>query len=179
MKALLLIFISVFLSSGPAAAYPVPGSQKVSYKEYLSQVLTYYPSLKKEQASVEKTIAQKALAASSRLPKFWASIQSEYGNDPVYVFGALLRQNKFTSDDLALKRLNSPSSYADNSAGVKAEWLLFDFSQTSDRIKTAGILTESASFQEQFTKMEAIMAASTFLSRTAIPVIYYIANKQK
>ena len=161
------LFIFVYLSSdGLADQRSVP--QSISYKEYLSQVVSYYPSLKKEHASIEKTIAQKALAASSRMPKFWASLESQYGNDPVYVFGALLRQNKFTSNDFELKHLNTPSSWANNRAGVGAEWLLFDFSQTSARIKAAGILTESAQFQAQYTEMEAIMAASEVYSRLAL-----------
>ncbi|MDE2008692.1 MAG: TolC family protein [Candidatus Omnitrophica bacterium] len=129
--------------------------------------MNYYPLLKKEHASIEKTIAQKALAASSRMPKFWASVESQYGNDPVYVFGALLRENKFTAEDFALKRLNSPAAWANDSAQAGVEWTLFDFSQTAARIKAAGILTESAQYQARFTRMEAIMAASEVYSRLA------------
>lgn len=141
---------------------------QVTFKEYLTQVLSYYPSLKREHASIEKAIAHKALAASSQMPQFWASLKSEYGNDPVYVFGSLLRQNKFTSDDFALKHLNTPSSRSDNSAGIETEWLLFDFSQTAARIKSAGILSESIQFQAQLTHMEAILAASEVYSRLAL-----------
>jgi outer membrane protein TolC len=84
------------------------------------------------------------------------------------VFGALLRQNRFTSDDFALGRLNSPSPRADHSAAVEGQWLLFDFSQTASKIKAAGLLAESAEFQSEATTMEAILAASEVFSRLAL-----------
>ncbi|MCC6758667.1 MAG: TolC family protein [Candidatus Omnitrophica bacterium] len=170
MRSLLGIIIgSLFvLSANITLAEDALLSPRVSYKEYLAEVLAYYPLLKKEHASVEKAIAQKALVASGRVPEFWASVKAEYGDDPVYVFGALLRQNRFTSDDFSLGRLNTPSPRVDYSAGVGGQWLLFDFSQTTSRIKAAGLLAESAQFQSESTRMEAILAASEVYSRLAI-----------
>lgn len=142
--------------------------QEVSYNNYLREVLHYYPSLKKQYANIEKALREKALAASSRMPHFWASANFDYGNDPVYVFGALLRQNRFSSDDFSLNRLNSPDPMSNNSASIEGQWLLFDFSQTAAHIKSAGLLAESAQYQAQLTKMEAILAASEVYSRLAL-----------
>ncbi len=170
MNLLRVFFISMcfILPSHLSRAGQAPLPEEVSYHQYINQVLAYYPSLKKEHANIEKTIAQKALVASSRLPHLWLSAKFDYGNDPVYVFGALLRQNRFTSDDFALDRLNKPSSYSDNSAGVQGQWLLFDFSQTASRVKSVGLLDESARFQWELTHMEAILAASEVYSRLAV-----------
>lgn len=169
MRSLIAITISfVFiLSANTVFAEDAVSPQKVPYKEYLSEVLEYYPILKKEHSSIEKTIAQKALMASSRVPQLWATVKAEYGDDPVYVFGALLRQNKFTNDSFALGRLNTPSPIADYSVGVGGDWLLFDFSQTASRVKAVGLLTESAQFRAESTRMEAILAASEIYSRLA------------
>lgn len=161
--SLIISVVLLFISSSAQAQVP----EAVSYKDYLQQVLDYYPSLKKEYASIEKAVSQKALAASARAPQLWASAKFEYGDDPVYVFGALLRQNRFSSDDFALGRLNTPGPRSDNSASIEGQWLLFDFSQTASRIKSAGLFADSARYQAELTKMEAILAASEVYSRLA------------
>ena len=120
----LIICILVLCISGTVQAQ---APQMVTYKDYLQQVLNYYPSLKEQYASIEKAVNEKALAASARVPQLWASANYEYGNDPVYVFGALLRQNRFSSDDFSLNRLNSPKPLSNNSASIEGQWLLFAF----------------------------------------------------
>ena len=166
MKLVFLIISVVVLSISVTAYAQDP--QVVTYKDYLQQVLDYYPSLKAQYANIEEAIDEKALAASARVPQLWASANYEYGNDPVYVFGALLRQNRFTSDDFSLNRLNSPKPMSNNSASIEGQWLLFDFSETASRIKRAGLLTESARYNAEATKMEAILAASEVYSRLAL-----------
>ena len=166
MKLVFLIISVIALSISVTAFAQV--SEVVTYKDYLQQVLDYYPSLKAQYANIEKAINEKALAASARVPQLWASANYEYGNDPVYVFGALLRQNRFTSDDFSLNRLNSPKPMSNNSASIEGQWLLFDFSETASRIKRAGLLTESARYNAEATKMEAILAASEVYSRLAL-----------
>ncbi|MDE2027395.1 MAG: TolC family protein [Candidatus Omnitrophica bacterium] len=168
MKTFTAVLISFILCLSQGLADQAVMPQSVSYKEYLSEVLAYYPLLKKEYASIEEAIAQKALAASSRMPRFWASADFQYGNDPVYVFGALLRQNRFSSDDFAVGRLNSPKPMSDNSASIEGQWLLFDFGQTASRLKGAGLLVQSSRYQAQAVQMEAILAASEVYSRLAM-----------
>ena len=161
----LIISISIiFVVSTAQAQMP----QGVAYKDYLQQVINYYPSLKEQYATIEKAVSEKALAASARVPQLWASADYEYGNDPVYVFGALLRQNRFNSDDFSLNRLNEPKQMSNNSASIEGQWLLFDFSQTAAHIKSTGLLAESARFQAESTRMEAILAASEVYSRLAL-----------
>lgn len=166
MKSFALIMSMVVLFSANFAFAQTP--EAVSYKEYLQQVVEHYPALKKENANIEKAVSEKALAASARVPQLWASAKFEYGDDPVYVFGALLRQNRFSSGDFALGRLNTPAPRSDHSASIEGQWLLFDFSQTSSRIKSAGLFTESARYQAELTRMEAILAASEIYSRLAL-----------
>ncbi len=161
---LIIVFGVLFISGTARAQVP----EMVTYKDYLQQVLNYYPSLKGQYVSIEKAMNEKALAASARVPQLWASADYEYGNDPVYVFGALLRQNRFSTDDFSLNRLNSPKPLSNNSASIEGQWLLFDFSQTAAHIKSAGLLTESAKFQAESTRMEAILAASELYSRLAL-----------
>lgn len=165
MRRFILILILLML---PIQVRAEEVMAKVFYKDYLSQVLNYYPTLKKEQASVEKAIAAKAVIAASRMPHLAASLGGDYGNDPVYVFGALLRQNRFTNNDFALDHLNTPKSRRDNSVSMDAEWVLFDFFQTTNKVASAGYLAESAQYRSELTQMEAILAASELYDRLAV-----------
>lgn len=167
MKTITMLIMMLFMPIVLVHAQAEGMGNVVAFKEYLGQVLEYYPILKKDNASLEKAIAQKAVAASAQMPQLWASVKMDYGDDPVYVFGALLRQNKFSNDDFALGRLNSPAPKADYGAGVEGQWLLFDFSQTASKVKMFKATVEAADFQKKASRMEAILAASEVYSRLA------------
>jgi outer membrane protein len=48
------------------------------------------------------------------------------GNDPVYVFGSKLRQQRFTTSDFALNLLNTPTPLNNYSSRFGGTWTLFD-----------------------------------------------------
>ena len=74
----------------------------------------------------------KAAAADVResqsflLPHVMFSEQATRGNDPVYVFGSKLRQQRFTTDDFSLSKLNTPLPYGNFSTRFGGTWNLFD-----------------------------------------------------
>jgi outer membrane protein TolC len=65
-------------------------------------------------------------AQSFLMPHVTFSEQATRGNDPVYVFGSKLRQQRFTTDDFALNNLNTPSPYGNFSTRFGGTWSLFD-----------------------------------------------------
>ena len=65
-------------------------------------------------------------AQSFLLPRLTFSEQATRGNDPVYVFGSKLRQRRFTTDDFALNKLNTPLPYGDFTTRIGGTWSLFD-----------------------------------------------------
>ena len=48
------------------------------------------------------------------------------GNDPVYVFGIKLRQQRFTTEDVALNNLNTPLPFGNFTTRFAGTWNLFD-----------------------------------------------------
>lgn len=64
-------------------------------------------------------------AGHMRLPVLTYQSSYTYGDDPVYVFGTLLRQKQFTSADFALDKLNSPSARTNFSNSLQLELPLF------------------------------------------------------
>ena len=49
-------------------------------------------------------------ARSVLMPRVTFSETATRGNDPVYVFGSRLRQQRFTADDFSLNKLNTASA---------------------------------------------------------------------
>src|SRR3974377_2222204 len=65
-------------------------------------------------------------AQSFVMPHVTFSEQATRGNDPVYVFGSKLRQQRFTTDDFALNQLNTPSPLGNFTTRFGGTWSLFD-----------------------------------------------------
>jgi outer membrane protein TolC len=65
-------------------------------------------------------------AQSFLMPHLTLSEQATRGNDPVYVFGSKLRQQRFTTQDFVLNRLNAPSPYGNFTTRFGGTWNLFD-----------------------------------------------------
>ncbi len=65
-------------------------------------------------------------AQSFLLPHISFSELATRGNDPVYVFGSKLRQQRFTTVDFALNQLNTPSPFGNFTTRFSGNWNLFD-----------------------------------------------------
>jgi len=69
------------------------------------------------------------------------------GNDPVYVFGSRLRQQRFTEADFALNRLNTPNPFGNFSTKFGGAWTLFDSFGSWHGITRAKLMEEAAGHQ--------------------------------
>ena len=90
-------------------------------------------------------------ARSALLPKIGASETFIDSTDPVFAFGARLRQGRFTAADLSLNNLNYPSPTADFTSTAGATWMMFDSGHSLDRIRAARSGTAAAEEQAVFT----------------------------
>ena len=81
--------------------------------------------------------AMVAEARVGRLPQVQLSETFTNGNNPVFVFGSLLEQGRFTQQNFNLPLLNNPDPLTNFRFGVTVKAPLFDQSQTATRIKRA------------------------------------------
>lgn len=65
-------------------------------------------------------------ARSVLMPHLNFSETATRGNDPVYVFGSRLRQQRFSTADFALNQLNTPLPFGNFSTRFAGTWNLFD-----------------------------------------------------
>jgi outer membrane protein TolC len=66
------------------------------------------------------------------------------GNDPVYVFGTKLRQQRFTMADFDLNALNRPEPIGNFATRLSGSWLAFDSFRTQKMIRSADLMQSSA-----------------------------------
>ena len=107
--------------------------------------------------AMEKNPARKAVVFEQRiaaadlklsrallLPRIGFSQTYQDGNDPVYVFGAKLRQQRFLASDFALNQLNKPTPFSNYVTGFSGRWRLFDSGANWARVMQAKQATELA-----------------------------------
>jgi outer membrane protein TolC len=93
-------------------------------------------------------------AQSFVMPHVTFSEQAMRGNDPVYVFGSKLRQQRFTTDDFALNKLNTPLPYGNFTTRFGGTWNLFDSFASWRGINRAKEMNLAASRQLERTDQE-------------------------
>lgn len=93
-------------------------------------------------------------ARSFLVPHVTFSEQATRGNDPVYVFGSKLRQQRFTIDDFSLNKLNTPLPYGNFATHFGGIWNLFDSFASWRGIERARAMTTAANHQLERTDQE-------------------------
>ena len=95
-------------------------------------------------------------AGSFLMPHVTFSEMATRGNDPVYVFGSRLRQQRFTSADFALNQLNTPQPFGNFSTHFGGTWNLFDSFATWHGVSRAKQMNHAATYQLSRTEQEIV-----------------------
>lgn len=113
-------------------------------------------------AGRELADAQIVEARAGRLPQVQLSETFMNGNNPVFVFGSLLEQARFTQQNFNLPLLNNPDPLTNFRFGVTVKAPLFDQWQSATRIKRAQLGRQQADAQtslvEQQVRFETLRA---------------------
>ena len=96
-------------------------------------------------------------AQSFLLPHVTFSELATRGNDPVYVFGSKLRQQRFTTADFALNTLNTPTPYGNFATRFGGTWSLFDSFASWHGINRAKEMNNAAGHQLERTDQEILL----------------------
>jgi outer membrane protein len=95
-------------------------------------------------------------ARAPLLPEITFAENFTAGNDPVFVFGAKLRQQQFTARDFALKQLNRPTPLGNYASRIFGQWNLFDSTQSWKALERAKYLNFAAEQQLNRTDQELV-----------------------
>ena len=114
------------------------------------------PMHKAALADTKATSAGVREARAPMLPRIMFAENFTGGNDPVFVFGAKLRQQEFTAADFALNSLNRPTPFGNYASRFSGQWNLFDSTQSWKALDRAKFMNVAAEQQLNRTDQELV-----------------------
>jgi len=114
------------------------------------------PLRKAALAEARASTADVKAARSTLLPHLSFSETATRGNDPVYVFGSELRQQRFTTADFALNQLNTPLPFGNFATRFGGAWNLFDSFASWHGIRRAKEMHDADARQLNRTEQEIV-----------------------
>ncbi len=114
------------------------------------------PERKAALADTRAASADVRMARSFLLPHVTFSETASRGNDPVYVFGSKLRQQRFTTADFALNVLNTPAPFGNFATHFGGTWNLFDSFASWRAVNRAERMKDAAEHQLERTDQEIV-----------------------
>lgn len=154
------VVVVLWLAATPLFAQqsgaPAPAPAPVSLRQAIVVALEKNPARKVDLAETRAAKAGVGEARASLFPRITFSETGTQGNDPVYVFGSRLRQQRFTSADFALNILNTPTPVGNFSTRFGGTWNLFDSFASWRAVHRAGRVHDAATHQLERTDQEIV-----------------------
>jgi outer membrane protein TolC len=123
MVSRLATILSIFAL---AVAHPAAAQDRVSLQQAVAATLENNPDIRAANAGEQESRARAGEALASYLPRLDFVETWQRGNNPVYVFGSLLTQQRFTGANFALDALNHPQAVTNHRSGFMLEQPIFD-----------------------------------------------------
>src|SRR5260370_9813531 len=131
-------------------------SSPITLQQAINIALEKNPERKAALADTRAASADVREARSFLLPHVTFSETATRGNDPVYVFGSKLRQQRFTTADFALSVLNTPSPFGNFATRFGGTWNLFDSFASWRAVNRAERVKDAAGHQLDRTDQEIV-----------------------
>jgi outer membrane protein len=128
----------------------------LTLQQAVNMALEKNPERKAALADTKAASADVREARSSLLPHVTFSETATRGNDPIYVFGSKLRQQRFTTADFSLNTLNTPTPLSNFSTHFGGTWNLFDSSASWRGVTRAERIKDASGHQLERTDQEIV-----------------------
>lgn len=140
--------------AGSAFSQAAPEPSPLSLQQAATIALEKNPLRKAALADTKVASAGVREAQSFLMPHLNFSELATRGDDPVYVFGTKLKQQRFTTTDFNLNRLNTPLPYGNFSTRFGGTWNLFDSFASWHGVSRAKEMNTAATYQLERTDQE-------------------------
>jgi outer membrane protein TolC len=158
----LLVTLLVLSFSGQFHAQQSQQPSPLTLQQAVNIALEKNPERKAALADTKAASADAKEARSFLLPHATLSETATIGNDPVYVFGSKLRQQRFTMGDFALNILNTPDPFGNFATRLGGTWNLFDSLASWHTVSRADRVKDAAGHQLERTDQEIIFRVVDF-----------------
>jgi outer membrane protein len=118
-------------------SYPLAAQQRLSLSEAVARALENNPDLAVDAPGQQAARYEFKATRAGYLPRLDFEQSYLAGNNPVFVFGTLLTQQRFTAENFALPSLNSPSPVENLQTRATLQQNIWDFGRTRDRREEA------------------------------------------
>src|SRR5579863_4598532 len=159
LKGLFQALLSVAvagLSLGAASAQQEAPPSSLTLQQAVKIALEKNPLRKAAIADTKVASAGVRTARSFLMPHLSFSETATRGDDPVYVFGSKLRQQRFTQADFTLNKLNAPLPFGNFATQFGGTWNLFDSFATWHGLNQAKQMNQAAGHQLDRTDQEIV-----------------------
>ncbi len=152
---------------------PLIAQERLTLSKAVARALENNPDLAIDAPGQEAARLDFKAARAGYLPR--VDFEQSYlaGNNPVFVFGTLLSQQRFTADNFALPALNSPDPLDNLQTRATVQQNIWDFGRTRDRRDQARLGIEMADQSHQDHRRQILLAVidgyySAALARSAL-----------
>ncbi|MCS7316490.1 MAG: TolC family protein [Bryobacterales bacterium] len=134
------------------------GQPPLSLKQAVEIALRQHPQVQAAASSRQAADARIQAARGGYLPKLHYSESFQRTNNPVYVFGALLTQARFTERNFALSELNRPDFLNNFQSQLALEQVVYDGGLTRQAVRAAELGRQVAGEEERRARQGVIAA---------------------
>src|SRR5579864_806804 len=156
MRKVVLCIATLWLACVSAWAQQEAQPASLTLQQAVTIALEKNPVRKAAIADTKAASAAVREARSFLMPHLSFSETATRGDDPVYVFGNKLRQQRFTTADFALNKLNSPLPFGNFTTRFGGSWNLFDSFASWHGINQAKQMSEAVGHQLDRTDQEIV-----------------------
>jgi outer membrane protein len=155
-----LLLFAVFL----AFPQPAPAQTLLTLQEAIARAQGETADARALAAAIDEADARLRRARSGFFPRVDVSETVQRGNQPVFVFGSLLSQQRFTAANFAIPALNQPDPVTNTRTAVSLEQPVFDAGMTRLGMTAARLDREVASATRDSARQDlAFRAAQAFV----------------
>lgn len=154
MSIRLQVALALVVLLGDVAYAQAAPASSLTLQQAVTIALEKNPWRKAALAETSAASAGVQGARSVLLPRLTFSETATRGNDPVYVFGSKLRQQRFREADFALNKLNTPLPFGNFATRFTGTWNLFDSFASWHGVTRARLMRDAAAHQLSRTEQE-------------------------
>jgi outer membrane protein len=152
----------LFMVPGIACSQAVPATPpaekpELTLEQAVAMALEKNPELRSAEDESAAAKARIGQARAGWYPRLDFSQGFTRGNNPVYVFGTLLTQRRFTAAAFALNQLNAPLPLDNFQTRFDGALMLFDFFRTPLRVRGARHMATAAEFRTEQARQDLIL----------------------
>jgi outer membrane protein TolC len=152
---------------------PLAAQEKLTLTEAVGRALRNNPDLAVDEPARQAARSEFKAARAGYLPRLDFEQSYLAGNNPVFVFGTLLTQQKFAAENFALPSLNSPSPVDNLQTRATVQQMIWDFGRTGSRRDQARLGVKMADLAHEEHRRQVLLAVfdgyhQTSLAREAL-----------